>query len=322
MATSDTTESKPLWLLMEERIHKLDPQALAGEKMESTVQQVAGDLDSAGCNVSGHGGNMLDLRWALEKAHQVGRPMLKDFNAAIAALTLEDAADPFKATDRILDDLGQTWPELRSGERRPVVVEFVEDAKLSLLIAKAKGLSGEEGIRMLIEEEVADEVITDRLEITEDQLKEVHEKIKAERAERARVAGLLEKVEGKSKEEQVRHLFDNNVAEELMIEMAEVDQGVIDSVKLAMEEEIKEKQRLAEEEAARKKKEAEGPSLEDIPADQMIDYIDSIREIMEFSDVEKEIRTMCEQSSIPKALIDIAVTEPDKLDELEKQAEG
>ena len=54
----------------------------------------------------------------------------------------------------------------------------------------------------------------------------------------------------------------------------------------------------------------------------MIDHIDAIREIMEFSDQEKEIRTMCEQSSIPKCLVDIAVTEPDKLDELEKNAEG
>jgi hypothetical protein len=38
--------------------------------------------------------------------------------------------------------------------------------------------------------------------------------------------------------------------------------------------------------------------------------------------VEKEIRVMCEQSSIPKALVDIAVSDPDKLDELEKAAEG
>ena len=78
----------------------------------------------------------------------------------------------------------------------------------------------------------------------------------------------------------------------------------------------------AEEEAARKKAEAEGPSLDDIPADEMLDYIESIREIMEFSEVEKEIRVMCEQSSIPKALVDIAVSDPDKLDELEKKAEG
>ena len=89
-----------------------------------------------------------------------------------------------------------------------------------------------------------------------------------------------------------------------------------------MEEEIKEKQRLAEEEAARKKAAAEGPALEDIPADEMLTHIESIREIMEFSDEEKEIRVMCEQSSIPKSLVDIAVSEPDKLDELEKNAEG
>jgi cytochrome c-type biogenesis protein CcmF len=96
----------------------------------------------------------------------------------------------------------------------------------------------------------------------------------------------------------------------------------IDAANKAMEEELKEKQRLAEEEAARKKKEAEGPSLEDIPPDEMLAQIESIREIMEFSDVEKEIRTMCEQSSVPKALVDIAVSDPDKLDELEKKAEG
>jgi hypothetical protein len=89
-----------------------------------------------------------------------------------------------------------------------------------------------------------------------------------------------------------------------------------------MEEELKEKQRLEEEAAARKKAEAAGPSLEEIPPDEMLDHIESIREIMEFSDQEKEIRVMCEQSAIPKALVDIAVSEPDKLDELEKEAEG
>ncbi|MFP4453578.1 MAG: hypothetical protein ACOC03_03420 [Desulfosalsimonas sp.] len=104
--------------------------------------------------------------------------------------------------------------------------------------------------------------------------------------------------------------------------MAGVDQGVLDAAKKAMEKELKEKQRLAEEEAARKKAEAEGPALEDISPGDLLDYIESIREIMEFSDQEKEIRVMCEQSAIPKALVDIAVSEPDKLDELEKKAEG
>jgi hypothetical protein len=104
--------------------------------------------------------------------------------------------------------------------------------------------------------------------------------------------------------------------------MAQVDQGAIDGVKQAMEAELKEKQRLAEEEAARKKEEAAGPPLEEIPPDQMLEYIEGIREILEFSDVEKDIRVMCEQSAIPKALVDIAVSEPEKLDELEKEAEG
>ncbi len=114
----------------------------------------------------------------------------------------------------------------------------------------------------------------------------------------------------------------NNVSEKLIIEMASVDQGAIDAAKQAMEEELKEKQRLADEEAAKKKAAAEGPALDDISPDEMLTHIEGIREIMEFSDQEKEIRVMCEQSSIPKALVDIAVSEPDKLDELEKEAEG
>ena len=143
-----------------------------------------------------------------------------------------------------------------------------------------------------------------------------------EHAERARVETLLAAVEGKSNDEKVKHLFENNVSEKLIIEMAEVDQGVFDGVKKSIEAELKEKQRLEEEAAARKKAKAEGPTLEDIPPDQMLEYIDGIREILGFSDVEKDIRTMCNQSAIPKSLVDIAVSEPDRLDELEKEAEG
>ena len=104
--------------------------------------------------------------------------------------------------------------------------------------------------------------------------------------------------------------------------MAKVDQDAINGFKQAMEAEQKEKQRLEEEAAARKKEEAAGPPLEKIPPDEMLEHIEAIREIMEFSDKEKEIRVMCEQSSIPKSLVDIAVSEPDRLDELEKEAEG
>jgi hypothetical protein len=322
MTTSDASEKKPFWLSVEERILALDSQDFSGGNMEASIQRIAGELDDAGYNVSRHGGNMIKVRFAVDKASQTGKPFLQDFNTAVSALTLDDVADPFAATNSLLDKLSETWPEIRSSERRPDVVEIVEQTKLDLMIAKAKEMQGDEGIRYLIEEEVDFQVITKALEITDEKLNEVHEQIKAERAERARVAGLLEKVADKTNEEKVRHLFDNNVTEALIMEMADVDQGVLDAVKKAMEEELKEKQRLAEEEAARKKKEAEGPSLEDMSSEDMLDHIESIREIMEFSDQEKEIRTMCEQSAIPKALVDIAVSDPDKLDELEKKAEG
>jgi hypothetical protein len=322
MTTSDATAKKPLWLLIEESILQLDSQNLSGENLEASIQRIAGELDDAGYNVSRHGGNMIKLRFAVDRVREVGRPLLKDFNDAVSALTLEDVAAPYVATSNLLDQLGETWPELRKSERRRDVIEIVENTKLDLLIAKAKGLPDDSGIRLLIEEEVDFPVITKALEITDEKLEQVNEQIKKERAERARVATLLEKAADKTNEEKVRHLFDNDVSEELIIEMAKVDQSVLDAVKKAMEEELMEKQRLAEEEAARKKAEAEGPTLEDIPPEDMLNYIESIREIMEFSDQEKEIRVMCEQSSIPKALVDIAVSEPDKLDELEKKAEG
>ena len=68
--------------------------------------------------------------------------------------------------------------------------------------------------------------------------------------------------------------------------------------------------------------EAEGPSLEEISPEDMLDHIEALREIMEFSDVEKEIRVMAEQSGVPKALVDIVISDPDRLDELEAEAEG
>jgi hypothetical protein len=322
MTTSDETKKKPLWLLMEENILELDSQDLPGGNLEASIQRIAGELDNAGYNVSHHGGNMLQLRWAMNETHKVGRPLMKDLNTAIAALTLEDVADPYSVTDKLIRDIGKTWPKLKRSERRPDVIRIVEKTKLDLLITKAKGLPEDEGIRLLIDEQVVPEVITTAMDITGEKLEQVNTEMDKERAERARVATLLEAVEGKSDEEKVKHLFENNVSEELISEMAQVDQGAIDGAKQAMEAELKEKQKLEEEAAVRKKEAAAGPALEDIPPDEMLDHIEAIREIMEFSDQEKEIRVMCEQSSIPKALVDIAVSEPGRLDELEKKAEG
>jgi hypothetical protein len=322
MTKSDAAGKKPLWLLIEEHILELDSQDLSAENLEASIQRLAGELDETGYNVSRHGGNMLQLRWAMNETHKVGRPLMKDFNTAIAALTLEDVADPYPATEKLISEIGKTWPEFKRSERRPDVIRMVEKTKLDLLIAKAKGLPDDEGIRLLIAEQVAPEVITKALDITAEKLKQVNSDMEKERAESARVAKLLEAVEGKSNEEKVKHLLVNNVSEKLIIEMAKVDQVAINGVKQAMEAELKEKQRLAEEAAARKKDEAAGPPLEEIPPDEMLAHIEAIREIMEFSDQEKEIRVMCEQSSIPKVLVDIAVSEPEKLDELEKKAEG
>jgi hypothetical protein len=322
MTTSEQVKSTPLWLSIEEKFLGLDAQSLSGDSLETAIQRVAGELDEAGYNVSGHGGNMLQLRWAVADMKGVGRPMMKDVNDATSALTLEDVATPFAATDKIIQDIGGTWPKIKKSVCRVEVVRLVEETRLNLLIAKAKEISGDEGIRYLLGEKVDAEVIKSSLEITQEKLDEVIAAIKAEKAEIARVQTLLEKVDGKSDEEKVKYLLENSVAEALILEMAKVDQGAIDAAKQAMEEELKEKQRLAEEEAARKKKEAEGPSLDDLPKDELVDFIDAVREILEFSDQEKEIRVMCEQSAIPKALVDIAVSDPDKLDELEKAAEG
>jgi hypothetical protein len=307
---------------MEENILGLGSQDVSAENLEASIQRIAGALDNAGYNVSRHGGNMLQLRGAINEMRKAGRPLMKDFNSAIAALTLADVADPYAVANKLISDIGKTFPKLKGSERRPDVIRIVGKTRLDLLIARAKELSGDEGIRYLIEEQVDSEVITTSLEITADKLKQVNADMEKERAERARVAKLLEAVADKSDEEKVKHLFENNVSEELIIEMAKVDQGAIDGAKKAMEAELKEKQRLEEEAAAKKKAAAAGPALDDIPPDEMLDHIESIREIMEFSDQEKEIRVMCEQSSIPKALVDIAVSEPDKLDELEKKAEG
>jgi hypothetical protein len=182
MTTSDATEKKSLWLLIEEKILQLDSQDLSDGNLEASIQRIAGELDDAGCNVSRHGGNMIKLRFAVDKARKVGRPLLKDFNTAVSALTLENVADPYIATNNLLDELGETWPELRSSERRPDVIKIVEKTKRDLLIAKEKGLPDDEGIRLLIEEKADFQVITNALQITEEKLEQVNEQIKKERA--------------------------------------------------------------------------------------------------------------------------------------------
>jgi hypothetical protein len=322
MTTNEITDKQPLWLLIEEKILGLSSGDLEAGKLEQTIDHMAKALDDTGHNVSKNGGNLLQLRWALDARIKVGKAMMVDFNAAVSALKLEDVTNPRKATASLTDSLADTWPAIREYDRKADVLQIVEKTRLDLYIARAKELGGEEGIRYLIADGVASEVIIDRMAISEEELARVNAAVEAELAEKARVKALYEEAEGKSDEDKVKKLINENVTDELMIEICGFDQSTIDGVKKAMEEELKEKQRLAEEEAARKKAEAEGPTLDNIPNDQILEYIESIREIMEFTDKEEEIRTMSEQSSIPKAIVDVAVSGPDELDKLEKKAGG
>lgn len=322
MTENDAAEKKPLWLCIEEKVLAVGTQALSGGDKEASIQRIAGQLDDAGYNVSRLAEHMLALRWAVAKAVDVGRPMMQDLSAAIAALTFNDVVDPYGATTALIDNLGKTWPSLTKAKIRPDLIKLVDAAKLNLFIAKAKEMPGDEGIRLLIGEKVDDAVIAGALDITAETLAGVHDAIAKEVAEKKRILSLLEAKKDKSDEEKVRHLFANDVAEKLIVSIAKIGQDVIDGAKKAMEAEMAEKQRLAEEAAAKKKAEAEGPALEDMSPEDMAAHIEAIREIQEFSDQEKEIRTMCEQSSIPKCLVDIAVSDPAKFDELEKNAAG
>ena len=108
MTTSEATTKKPLWLLMEERILQLDPQDLSGDKLESSIQRIAGELDNEGYNVSRHGGNLIKLRFAVDKARNAGKPLMKDFNAVVTAFSLEDVADPYAATNNIRSAFGSS----------------------------------------------------------------------------------------------------------------------------------------------------------------------------------------------------------------------
>jgi hypothetical protein len=322
MGTKNGSEHKPLWLEIEEGILGLADADLEESSREKTVQKIAAMLDEKGFNTSRTGGHLLQLRWALDARRDIGRPLLHDLNKAIGALTLEDVSSPPAATTRIIRELGESWSILRGGDQIQDVGHIVASTKLKLLIGKAKTMEGDGGVRYLREQAVADLSIIEGMGITQEKLAEVDAAIAAEKAEIARVRELLATVSDKPEQDRIKHLLNSDVSEELILSIAEVDRSALDATKVAMEEETKEKLRLAEEAAAKKRAEAEGPSLEDLSAEDMLEHIEALREILDFSDQEKEIRVMCEQSGIPKALADIAVSDPDKLDEMEEKAEA
>lgn len=316
------SENKGLWLLIEEKLAEKDLQSFNEGNKEQAILSIANSLDETGYNVSKNGGNLLSLRYAVDDMLKVGKPFMNDLSSALDKLKLEDLSDLHISTANLINEIGQTWNNMTLSERKPDIFQIMELKKRDLLIAKAKSLSGDEGIRLLIQEGMDFEIIKERMGISDDEVNRVNKEIEAEKAERARVVGLLEEVANKSDEEKIRHLINKNVTDALMIEVGGFSQSDVTNVNKKMEEEIKEKQRLAEEEAARKAAEAAGPPLEEIPPADMLNYIEEIRDIMEFSDDPNEIATMCEQSNIPKALIEVVKSDPAKLDELEKKANG
>jgi hypothetical protein len=313
---------EPLWLLIEKQIQKYTDEDFIEANSLTTSRKIAEELDKTGYNVSKHGGNWLQLRAAVKGRNRVGRPFMQDFDQTVSALSLEDIKDTYATAMKIIRELGRDWPSFLASEHRADVDEIVGNRRIELTIARAKELPGEPGIRYLISESFEPQAIMQALGVSEEEYKSAKSKVDAELAEKARVQELFDAVEDASEEDKIKHLLNKNAAEELIKEIGGIEQSAIDAVKKTMEEELAEKKRKEEELAAKKAAEAAGPALEDIGSDDVLKYIEGIREIMEFSDVEKDIRTMCEQSAIPKALVDIAISDPDKLDELEKEAGG
>ena len=313
---------EPLWMLIEKQIQECTDEDFSEANSLETSRKIAEELDKTGYNVSKHGGNWLQLKAAVKARNRVGRPFMQDFDQAVSALGLDDIKDTYATAMKIIRDLSRDWPSFLDSKHRADVDEIVGNKKIELMTARAQELSGEPGIRYLISESFEPQVIMEALGVSEEEYKSVKSKVDAGLAEKTRVQELFAVVEDASEEDKIKHLLNNNAADELITEIGGIEQSAIDAVKKAMEEELAEKKRKEEELAAKKAAEAAGPTLEDIDSDDMLEYIEGIREILEFSDVEKDIRTMCEQSSIPKALVDIAISDPDKLDELEKEAEG
>jgi hypothetical protein len=313
---------EPLWMLIEKQIQKYTDEDFTEANSLATARKIAEELDTTGYNVSKHGGNWMQLTAAVKARNRVGRPFMQDFNQAVSALGLDDIKDTYATAMKIISDLGRDWPSFLASKHRADVDEIIGNKKIELMIAMAKELSGEPGIRYLISESFEPQAIMEALGVSEEEYKSVKSKVDAELAEKARVQELFAAVVDASEEDKIKHLLNKNAADELITEIGGIEQSAIDAVKKAMEKELAEKKKKEEELAVKKAEEAAGPTLENIDSDDMLEYIEGIREVLEFSDVEKDIRTMCEQSSIPKALVDIAISDPDKLDELEKKAGG
>jgi hypothetical protein len=313
---------QPLWLLIEKEIQNYKDDDFSDANILETTKKIAAELDKTGYNVSKSGGNWLQLNTVVKKRKIVGRPFIKDFDKAIGALSLDDIENTYAAAMGIIRKLGKDFPYFLVPENRSEVDDIVRTKRIDLVAAKAKELEREEGIRLLLSETFEPQDIIDIMDVSEKEYKEVEAKVDAELKEKRRVENLLSSIAEAPEKEQLTLLMNENVTDELILEIGGFKQSALDSIKKEMEKELAEKKRKEEELAAQKAAQAAGPALDEISPEDMLEYIEGLREILDFADSEKDIRIMAEQSSIPKSLVDIAVSDPDKLDELEKEAEG
>jgi hypothetical protein len=312
----------PLWLLIEKEIQKYKDDDFSDSKILDTTKKIATELDKTGYNVSKSGGNWLQLKTVVDKRKIVGRPLIKDFDKKIEALILDDIENTCSTAMEIIRILGKDFPYFLDTENRSEVEDIVRTKRIELVAAKAKKLDRDEGIRLLLSETFGSQNIIDIMDVSENEYKEVEAKVEAELKEKKRVEDLLSSVAEAPEKEQLILLINENVSDELILEIGGFEQTALDSCKKEMEQELAEKKRKEEELAAQRAANAAGPALDEISPEDMLKYIEGLREILDFADSEKDIRIMSEQSSIPNTLVDIAVSDPDKLDELEKEAEG
>jgi hypothetical protein len=231
MTVSKDNSREPLWIAMEKKILEHASADSSGSSMESSIQKIASELDSSGYCVSSHGGNMLQLRWAMEEKNRNRKPLMQDLNEAIKKLTFEDVENARAAAAKVINALGAAWPKIQDSDRAPTILGMVEKVRLGFLVQRAKDLSESQSIRYLIDYKLASDVIVRELGILQERYDQEVADIKEEQAKKTHAASLLSAVADKTEEERIRHLINNDITDELIVEIAGVEQASVDNVR-------------------------------------------------------------------------------------------
>ncbi len=210
---------EPLWILVEREIQKFTDEDFSEANSLETSRKIAAELDETGYNVSKSGGNWMRLRAAVKARNRVARPFMDDFNLAISALSLDDIEDTHATAVKIIRTLGDDWPAFLASENRADVNEIVSKKRVDLMVARAKELGGEQGIRYLIEGSFEPQAVMKALGVAEEEYNSVKSKVDAELAEKARVQELFTSLGGASEEDKIKRLINENASDELIAEI-------------------------------------------------------------------------------------------------------